>query len=54
MSRSWIGRGWEHQARMRKAKRNHAKRLEWMDRPVTSDDLARDASRRFRARNKHD
>lgn len=49
MARSFIGRGWAHQARMRKqARKSKYRSLPQLVRaPVTADDLTADADRRF-------
>ena len=46
MSKSWIGRGWQNQARTRKAAKRQ--KFERLQRPVTADELARDARRMLR------
>lgn len=53
MSRSWIGRGWQFQARARKAQK-FAKWNERCIRPVTADELSRDARRMMRREKRRD
>lgn len=53
MSKSWIGRGWANQARIRKAQK-FAKFNERYQRPVTAEELSRDAARMLRRLKRRD